>query len=268
MIKAVFFDIDGTLLSFKTHTISSATSQALQQLKKQGTKVFVASGRSFEQVKKVLDFPFDGYITSNGSCCLTADGSLLEQATLPKQDLHNLVSYLRADKAPFSLSYMTGTGIYANHWSEALCHHFDLINVQRPVQAPLENLLSTDVFQLTIYVGDNVEKILMERIMPNCEFTRWHELFADVNNKLHNKATGIRVMLNHHGIDLRETMAFGDGGNDLKMLQYVEHGVAMGNAGSEIKTKARYVTDSVDEDGVWNALVRLNVLHEDVYHDQ
>lgn len=265
MVKAVFFDIDGTLLSFKTHTISSSAYLALYRLKEQGIKVFIASGRSFEQVMDILDFPFDGYITSNGSCCFSAEGILLERATLPKQDLHNLVALLKADDDPFSISYMTEAGIYANHWNEALCHHFDLINVQRPTQVPLDSILNTDVFQLTVYVGNKVEKALMQSTMPNCEFTRWHELFADVNNKLHNKATGIQTLLNHYEIDIRETMAFGDGGNDLKMLRYVEHGVAMGNASDEVKKNARYVTDSVDEDGVWNALVRLSVLHQEAY---
>lgn len=260
MIKAVFFDIDGTLLSFKTHRISPLSLRALYALKEQGIKVFVASGRSFEQVNEVLDFPFDGYITSNGSYCLTAEGGLLERATLPKQDLHSLVNYFNSGQPHFSFSYMTDSGIYCNYWSESLTTHFELIHVQKPLKTPLSHLLNENVYQLTAYVDADDESTLKEQVMPNCEFTRWHELFADVNNKLYNKATGVKLMLDHYHMDRKETMAFGDGGNDLKMLQYVEHGVAMGSAIDEIKGKARYVTDSVDDDGVWNALVRLKVL--------
>lgn len=260
MIKAVFFDIDGTLLSFKSHTISTPTMEALHQLKKQGIKVFIATGRSFEQVNKVTDFPFDGYITSNGSKSLTKDGAVLEQATLPQQDIANLVDYLQQEKDMFSLSYMTESGIYANHWDEKLCNHFDLINVERPKKAPLEKLLETAIYQMTVYVGKEEEVMLAENIMQNCEFTRWHELFADVNNSLFSKATGVQLMLDRFGIDKAQTMAFGDGGNDVKMLQYVEHGIAMGNAAEEVKAKARYVTDTVDEEGVKNALQRLGVI--------
>jgi hydroxymethylpyrimidine pyrophosphatase-like HAD family hydrolase len=49
-------------------------------------------------------------------------------------------------------------------------------------------------------------------------------------------------------------MAFGDGGNDIPMLQHVACGIAMGNASDEVKAVAGYVTDSVDDDGLTNAL--------------
>ena len=55
-------------------------------------------------------------------------------------------------------------------------------------------------------------------------------------------------------------MAFGDGGNDLSMLKHVHIGVAMGNAKDYVKDVADYVTDSVDEDGIYNALKHFNIL--------
>ncbi|MDR0348571.1 MAG: HAD hydrolase family protein, partial [Tannerella sp.] len=61
-------------------------------------------------------------------------------------------------------------------------------------------------------------------------------------------------ILEHYGISLSETMAFGDGGNDIPMLQHVACGIAMGNASDEVKAVAGYVTDSVDDDGLTNAL--------------
>lgn len=265
MVKAVFFDVDGTLLSFNTHSVSKLAMKALHELKEQGIKVFIATGRSYEQVSSLFDFPFDGYITSNGSVCLTGLGAEIQRATLPKEDLQNLVKHQRLDRRAFAFSYMTASGIYCNHWSEDLVNHFDLINVKKPSPTALSSILETDIYQMTVYVGKEKEFYLQQHIMPNCEFTRWHESFADVNNKRYNKATGVQMMLNYHDIDLRHTVAFGDGGNDIKMLQYVAHGVAMGNASADVKAEARYVTDSVDEDGVWNALVRMEVLKAKVY---
>ena len=61
-------------------------------------------------------------------------------------------------------------------------------------------------------------------------------------------------MCSHYGLDVSETMAFGDGGNDIGMLSHAGIGVAMGNASDEVKAAASYVTSSVDEDGIARAL--------------
>ena len=67
-------------------------------------------------------------------------------------------------------------------------------------------------------------------------------------------AAGIQLMTKHFNIPLECAMAFGDGGNDIPMLQHVPYGVAMGNACEELKSVADYITESVDEDGIENAL--------------
>ena len=97
-------------------------------------------------------------------------------------------------------------------------------------------------------------------VMPRSEATRWNPLFTDVIPRGSSKSVGIDKMLEHFGIALDETMAFGDGGNDISMLQHAGIGVAMGNAGDEVKKVADYVTSSVDEDGVINALRHFGVL--------
>ena len=67
-------------------------------------------------------------------------------------------------------------------------------------------------------------------------------------------------MLAHFGIPASDTMAFGDGGNDIEMLRFAGVGVAMGNAGEEVRLAADYVTDDVDHDGIQNALRRFGVI--------
>ena len=69
MIQAIFFDIYGTLVSFKTHTIPSSAIHALQQLQKKGILLFIATGRGKDGLGCLGDFPFDGYITLNGQYC-------------------------------------------------------------------------------------------------------------------------------------------------------------------------------------------------------
>ena len=60
MVKAIFFDIDGTLVSFKNHQIPKSTFDALYKLKEKGIKLFIATGRGKDGLDVLNDFPFDG----------------------------------------------------------------------------------------------------------------------------------------------------------------------------------------------------------------
>ena len=96
--------------------------------------------------------------------------------------------------------------------------------------------------------------------LTGCEASVWNPLFADVNEKGVTKAYGIDKMLEICGIDLSNTLSFGDGGNDIPMLEHTALSVCMGNADSAVREASDYVTETVDEDGVATALVRLGVL--------
>ena len=76
-IKAVFFDIDGTLVSFKTHQVPESALRAIKRLRERGVKVFIATGRLLSLTGVVKDVEVDGYITVNGSYCITADGEVI-----------------------------------------------------------------------------------------------------------------------------------------------------------------------------------------------
>ena len=71
---------------------------------------------------------------------------------------------------------------------------------------------------------------------------------------------GIIEYLRKNNIRKEDTMAFGDGENDIEMLKYVQIGVAMGNAGDYVKENADYVTSSVDNNGIKDALVALKII--------
>ena len=93
----------------------------------------------------------------------------------------------------------------------------------------------------------------MKRV-PALIASRWHPCFADVNPRGVTKASGIASFAREMGIGIDETVAFGDGGNDVPMLEAAGLGVAMGNASDEVKARAGYVTASVDDDGLAQAL--------------
>ena len=103
------------------------------------------------------------------------------------------------------------------------------------------------------------EKELL-KVMPHCISARWHPLFCDISPIGGTKQNGIDQFLKYYDIDLSETMAFGDGGNDIQMLEHVNISVAMGNAHDDVKKIAHYITDSVDDNGIVHALQHFNLI--------
>ena len=74
MIQAIFFDVDGTLVSFRTHTIPASTLEALHTLRAKGIKLFLATGRHQAMLRSVQElFPFDGCVTLSGQYCFVGD---------------------------------------------------------------------------------------------------------------------------------------------------------------------------------------------------
>ena len=97
-------------------------------------------------------------------------------------------------------------------------------------------------------------------LLSDCISGRWHPAFTDITADGADKGRGIELMAARFGISIDETMAFGDGGNDIPMLRRAGVGVAMGNAQPAIQAEADYVTTSVDDDGVRNALLHWKVI--------
>ena len=89
MIKAIFFDIDGTLVSFKNHQIPASTIESLKKLKEKGIKIFVATGRGKDGLDILDEIEFDGYITLNGQYCYV-DNQIIYENTIKRDDLSKM----------------------------------------------------------------------------------------------------------------------------------------------------------------------------------
>ncbi len=229
MVKAIFFDIDGTLVSFKTHKIPASTQEALKALRDKSIKIFIATGRPQCLINNLGDLEFDGYITVNGSYCFTAGHRPIYKGCIP-QDRVQAVS--------------------------------DLIEIPVPPVASIEEARGKDILQIMGYFTAEEEKEtdIFGKVLTHCEPMRWYPLFADIIARGNSKSTGIDKVLAYFDIDLKDTMAFGDGGNDIPMLKHVTTGIAMGNAEPHVKAVADYVTTSVDEDGIANALKHFGLI--------
>ena len=137
-----------------------------------------------------------------------------------------------------------------------------LSDISRTSETRLKNMdemTGKDIFQLTPFINEAEEQMIRPAI-PNCEIGRWHPAFADITAIGNTKQRGIDEMIRRFGIRREETMAFGDGGNDISMLRHVGIGVAMGNAAPDVRSHADYVTSTVDEDGIVNAVRHFGLL--------
>ena len=112
---------------------------------------------------------------------------------------------------------------------------------------------------MTPFITEEEEKEVRPYI-PTCEVGRWYHAFADVTAKGVTKQKGIDEIIRFFGIELEDTMAFGDGGNDISMLRHAAIGVAMGQAKEDVKAAADYITTPVDEDGISNAMKHFGII--------
>ena len=253
MIKTAFFDVDGTLVSFNTHKISELSKKAILTLKQKNIKVFVATGRALYQIDNLDNMEFDGYITFNGSACYI-DKKEIYKITLNKNDIKSLCNYLENNNLPCSI--MTSKDVYTNT-HKTIEMFYKMVNVNANV---IDNFIEhiynniDDIFQMNIFADKDTEKNIMNNILVNSTSSRWHPSFFDVNIKDIGKHIGIDKVIEYYGIKLEETIAFGDGENDISMIKHAHIGVAMGNADTRVKEIANYITDDVDNDGVYKAL--------------
>ena len=261
MIKAVFFDIDGTLVSFKTHTVPASAQEALKCLREKGIKTFIATGRPKDLMMKAVGFlPFDGFVTLNGSHCFTAlGGEDIYKGCIPQEDIERLIVYShRHPEIPFV--FVDEEGWFITSSNADVEEVSRLIEISVPPVLPVEAARDREVLQMMGYFGEEKDSELFGEVLSHCTPMRWHPLFTDIIARGNSKSRGIDKVLAHYGIGLKETMAFGDGGNDILMLAHVGLGVAMGNASQSVRAVSDYVTTSVDEDGIMNALKYFGIL--------
>lgn len=257
-IRVLFFDIDGTLVSFKTHQVPESTKKAIHDVRQCGAKVFIATGRPIPFINNLEGVEYDGIMSVNGACCMLADGTIISEIQVPDEDIERLIADSKQHPMPILFANKeraigTNLSVGRREVEEVM----KLLDLPVPDEHPIEEARQMKPMQVIAFFPAEEEPRIMNELMSGCESARWHPAFTDCIAKGTNKASGIDAICQYLGVDVAETMAFGDGGNDIVMLRHAGIGVAMGNANDEVKASARFVTDTVDEDGIAKVLERL-----------
>ena len=256
MIKAAFFDVDGTLLSYKTKQVCPSARAAIAKLQEQGILCIVATGRHMIQLSKlpVADIPFDGFVMLNGQLVLDKDQNVLFGVPIEGKAKEFLVEKFNDHTYPAVL--VERDQMYLN----CVTDHVQEVNRRMSITPlPLSDYRGGDIYQICAYLRPEDEH-LIDPIREDCVLTSWHYGGKDIIAGGGGKMVGIKRYLELLGIKREETIAFGDAENDLEMIRYAGIGVAMGNGEEVVKSVADYVTADIDDDGIEKALKHFKLI--------
>ena len=254
-IKAAFFDADGTMLSFRTHRVPESTQVALQELKRNDVKCFLATGRPPYQVDEIPIDSLEAFILFNGQFILNRDRVLYKEA-MNRDDIRTVVKQVH--QGLYECLFMEATRCYVSAHNDRVRRVEHDVHLSFP-EGDIDQALENDIYQLNIYLGPG-ETDVVKQACDHIKMTRWTPNFVDVFPRGGGKGRAIRRILEMYDIEPEEAIAFGDGGNDLGMFDVVGTSVAMGNGNTEVKESADFVTDDVDHDGIYNACFRLGLI--------
>lgn len=256
-IKAVFFDIDGTLVDFQTHRIPQSTMQALYALREKGIKICVATGRHKGNLEVLENtFDFDAYITINGQYAAHGD-TALHKNPFQKADILPVIRHV--EKGFYPCYFLGEHEFFLSGINDNVRKLFQEIDSPLPPLCAPAWALENEIYQINAFLTKEQEHTYFTGD-EHFQLVRWHPNFADIIPQNGGKEAGIRAVVEAFGLSGEPIMAFGDGENDRTMLQYADIGVAMGNASDFVKSAADYVTTDVADNGVINALRALEVL--------
>lgn len=260
--KTVFFDIDGTLLAPRNglnFQMPPSTLEALRLLKKNGHRIAICSGRQEDFIHRFFPGIFESYVAMNGTHVVFEGKTLLDRRFSAER-----VKELMVHFDAFGCSYVF-VG-HHNGWARRVPEHL-LSFLNRSYGIP--------DFLVTEWTPEDVKANMMDFVFESDEdYEKRAAAFtdsmilnrhpgmpsSDLSFRDWNKAQGILEFIRYAGIPKEDTVAFGDGYNDIGMMGTVGCAVAMGNAVPEVKQAADYVTSDIFEDGIYNGLRHLGLI--------
>ncbi|UFU00881.1 Cof-type HAD-IIB family hydrolase [Radiobacillus kanasensis] len=255
--KIVFFDIDGTLVNHNKE-IPVETIEAVKQLKQNGVYVAIATGRApfmFEDIREMLGI--DSYVSFNGQF-VVFEGEVVYKNPLTPSRVEELSEMV--NERGQSIVYMNHVEMKAtkhdDKFTEEALHS---LKFSYPEVDP-DFYKKTEIYQSLLFCEKEEE---YQNLYKDLRFVRWHEYSCDVLPEGGSKAVGVEKLIEASGLRIEDSFAFGDGLNDMEMIQHVGTGVAMGNAIPALKEVADYVTEDVDNAGLYKGLVHFGLLKEE-----
>lgn len=261
MNKAIFFDVDNTLICREENTIPESTIEAIKQLKNNNINIAIATGRSLAMVKQeTFHQLFQTIISANGSL-ITVNDEVIYKQYLDKEKVRNLLIYFENEQIPYCIHFLhESRGKIETDWVQHFSKKYNM-QIKALETDIVDELDNYEIFQINAHISDDhIEWI--KKIYPQFSFVKLIDVEEgyDIFNKSCSKGSAIQYIKKLESNNQMQYYAFGDGFNDLEMFKEVDYSIAMGNGCDQLKEIATYVTDHINKNGIYKALKHLNII--------
>ena len=264
-IKIIFFDIDDTLRNSKTGFIPSTIPTVFQQLREKGILTGIATGRGiFGVVPEIKALKPDFFVTLNGAYIEDKKGNVIYSNKIARDKVEEYIAWTKE----VGIDY----GLVGSHEAK-LSRRTEMISQAiDPIYPDLEVdpdfYQKEDIYQMWTFEDQGDDLTLPESLASTLRMVRWHEHSSDVVSISGSKAAGVAKVVDQLGLKPEIVMVFGDGLNDFELFDYAGISVAMGISHDKIKEKADYITKTLEEDGIFDALEGFGMVEKELHFPQ
>ena len=264
-IKIVFFDIDDTLRNSKTGFIPTSIPTVFQQLREKGILTGIATGRGiFGVVPEIRELKPDFFVTLNGAYIEDKKGNVIDSNKISKDKVESYIAWTKE----VGIDY----GLVGSHTAKLSTRTELISKAIDPIYPDLDVdpdfYEKEDIYQMWTFEERGDDLILPDTLASTLRMVRWHEHSSDVVPISGSKAAGVAKVVEHLGLKPENVMVFGDGLNDLELFDYAGISIAMEASHEKIKEKADYITKTLEEDGIFDALERFGMVEKELHLPQ
>lgn len=264
-IKIIFFDIDDTLRNSKTGFIPSTIPTAFKQLRDKGILTGIATGRGiFGVVPEIKALKPDFFVTLNGAYIEDKKGNVIYSNKIAKDKVEEYITWTKEVGIDYGLVGSHATKL--SRRTEMISQAIDPIYPDLEVDPDFYQ--KEDIYQMWTFEEQGDDLVLPESLASTLRMVRWHEHSSDVVPISGSKAAGVAKVVDQLGLKPENVMVFGDGLNDLELFDYAGISVAMGVSHDKIKEKADYITKTLEEDGIFDALEGFGMVEKELHFPQ
>ena len=274
--KIIFFDVDGTLVDVRPSReyIPESTIRAIKETRKRGNLCFLCTGRSKAEIfPHIMEVGFDGIIGAGGGF-VEINGEMLYHKKVSIDQVNHVVNFF--EENDFDYYIESNGGLYA---SKNLIKRLESIiygDLENDIKARElkenepshfieslkegEDMHRDDVNKICFLEKDGISFEVVKKEFENefnvinCTVPMFGENSGELSVSGVNKQFAIKALIDHLNISREDTYAYGDGLNDIDMIEYCKYGIAVGNAKEELKKIADEVTDDIANDGIYNSM--------------
>lgn len=268
MIKAVFIDIDDTLINSK-RKITDRTKNIIENCIEKGIKIILTSGRArldtLRYQKEVGASPY--IISSNGAEIYDIENeNEIYSQPISKDIVNKLLIYAQKHDCKITLNYGGEMAMNLFYFEDekdkqrTIKELEEIIEKEKIIQCVISNREIEKLKEFKIYLQNELPEIKIQnesKRLKNPEIQPSHNYYCDIASKDISKGKAVKNLYQYLKLKKEEIIVIGDGENDISMFAETNNSVAMGNATKEVKKMAKYITNTNDEDGVAEVLEKI-----------